>query len=226
MWMNRDDAITGGRDRYATARRRLVERLRDQGIKDPRVLEAFGSVARHLLIPDALRDRAYRDTPLPIGDGQTISAPEVVAAMTQSLRLKGDEVVLEIGTGSGYQAAILSRLAARVISVERIPRLAATARTSLDRLGVSNVVVYLGDGTQGWAAEAPYDRIVVTAGGPDIPTPLLEQLAVDGCLVGPFGSRGAQELVRVTRRADGTFEQEVLGTCSFVGLIGQNGWAA
>lgn len=219
------DASTRGLGRYGAARQRLCRRLREQGIRDSRVLQAVASVERHLLVPDALRDRAYTDSPLPIGEGQTISAPGVVAGMTEALRLSGEETVLEIGTGSGYQAAILSRLAARVISIERIPRLAALARSALDRLGVCNVVVYLGDGTTGWPAEAPYDRIVVTAGGPEIPTPLLDQLAPHGHLVGPFGGRGAQRLLRVTRGRDDRFTQEVLGRCSFVGLIGRNGWA-
>jgi len=215
-----------GRDRYGLARRRLCDRLLKAGVRDERVLAAFDQVPRHRLIPEALRDRAYHNTPLPIGEGQTISAPEVVASMTEALQLKGEETVLEIGTGSGYQAAILSRLASRVISIERLPRLAARARTALDTLRVDNVVVYLGDGTQGWPTEAPYERIVVTAGGPEVPAPLLAQLAPDGCLVGPFGSRGEQKLMRITRSADGSFKREVLGTCSFVGLIGQNGWAA
>jgi protein-L-isoaspartate(D-aspartate) O-methyltransferase len=215
-----------GRDPYRAARQRLCKRLRAAGVRDERVLDALFAVDRHELIPDALRHRAYVNTPLPIGEGQTISAPDVVAAMTEFLRLDGDERVLEIGTGSGYQAAVLSRLAAQVVSVERIPRLAAAARTALDRLRVDNVIVYLGDGTQGRRDHAPYDRIVVTAGGPEVPTPLLEQLAPHGCLVGPFGGRGEQELLRVTRTPSGTFQREVLGSCSFVGLIGQNGWAA
>jgi protein-L-isoaspartate(D-aspartate) O-methyltransferase len=214
------------RGEYALARRRLSDRLREQGIRDERVLEAIAHVPRHLLVPDALRARAYGDTPLPIGAGQTISAPGVVAGMTQALELQGHETVLEIGTGSGYQAALLSRLAARVVSVERIPRLAASARRALDELGVSNVVVYLGDGTRGWPEFAPFDRIVVTAGGPEIPRPLLSQLAVGGLLVGPFGARGQQSLLRLRRSGDDEFTREVLGRCQFVDLIGANGWAA
>jgi len=214
------------RGEYAAPRRRLIEQLRSRGICDLRVLEAVHEVPRHQLVPEALRERAWHDTPLPIGDGQTISAPGVVAAMSQALELEGHETVLEVGTGSAYQAAILSRLAARVVSVERIPRLAASARRALDGLGVSNVIVHLGDGTQGRPHEAPFDAVVVTAGGPSIPAPLLEQLAPGGRLVGPFGDRQEQELVRVRRGDDGGFEREVLGRCRFVGLIGSHGWAA
>jgi len=205
-------------------RRRFLERLENAGVDDVRVLNAFAEVPRHLLVPEALRDRAYDETAIPIGEGQTISAPGIVATMTMALELEGHERVLEIGTGSGYQAAILSRLASQVISIERIPKLAASARTALDRFGVGNVIVYLGDGTRGRPDLAPYDRIVVTAGGPEIPDPLLEQLAPGGMLVGPFGVRGRQRLTRVRVGSDGQFRHEVLGECDFVDLIGQNGW--
>ncbi len=205
-------------------RRRFLERLKQAGVTDPRVLRAFAEVPRHLLIPEALRDRAYQETPIPIGEGQTISAPGVVASMTMALQLEGHERVLEIGTGSGYQAAILARLASEVVSIERIPRLAASARSALDRFGVTNVVVFLGDGTRGRPDLAPFDRIVVTAGGPEIPRPLLEQLSPEGMLVGPFGPRGHQKLTRVRRGPNGGFKGEVLGECDFVDLIGQNGW--
>lgn len=208
----------------AFGRRRFIERLRKSGITDPRVLDAFAAVPRHLLVPDALRDQAYQDTPLLIGEGQTISAPGVVARMTSALELVGNENVLEIGTGSGYQAAILSHLVNRVISIERIPRLAASARTALDRLGVSNVIVYLGDGTKGRPGDGPFDRIVVTAGGPRVPKVLLDQLAPGGLMVGPFGDRGNQVLLRIRRSEDGKLTREELGRCSFVDLIGQNGW--
>jgi protein-L-isoaspartate(D-aspartate) O-methyltransferase len=202
----------------------MVERLSAQ-IADRRVLDAIAAVPRHRLIPEALAGRAYAEgAALPIGEGQTISAPAVVAAMSAALELNGSELVLEIGTGSGYQAAILSRLAARVISIERVPKLAARARSALDSLGVDNVVVYLGDGTSGRVADAPYDAIVVTAGGPDVPPPLLEQLAPGGRLVGPFGSREEQRLIRVRRAASGAFKQEVLGRCRFVDLVGAHGW--
>jgi protein-L-isoaspartate(D-aspartate) O-methyltransferase len=204
----------------------MRERLADGGITDSRVLEAFGTVPRHALIPEALQAQAYRDTALPIGEGQTISAPSVVAAMSQALELEGTETVLEVGTGSGYQAAILSRLAARVVSVERVPRLAASGRRTLDRLGVSNVVVYLGDGTRGRPADAPFDAIVVTAGGPGVPDPLLDQLAVGGRLVGPFGEKEEQRLLRVRRVGADDFTEEVIGRCRFVDLIGAHGWVA
>ncbi|MFQ5416728.1 MAG: protein-L-isoaspartate(D-aspartate) O-methyltransferase [Myxococcota bacterium] len=208
-------------------RRRMVRRLAAAGVSDRRVLDAMASVPRHLLVPDALAGNAYDENrALPIGEGQTISAPHVVAAMSEALELTGSEQVLEVGTGSGYQAAILSRLASRVVSIERKPRLAASARTSLDGLGIVNVVVYLGDGTSGWPSEAPYDAIVVTAGGPDVPRPLLAQLAPGGRLVGPFGSREEQQLLRVRRGQDGGLMHEALGRCRFVELVGSHGWAA
>jgi len=215
-----------GRGELELPRRRLSDRLRASGIRDERVLEAFAHVPRHLLIPEPLRGRAYKDASLPIGDGQTISAPSTVAAMTQALQLVGTETVLEVGTGSGYQAAILSRLVARVVSIERIPRLAARARTALDNLGVSNVVVHLGDGTAGRPSEAPFDAIVVTAGGPDVPQPLLAQLAPGGYLVGPFGARDRQKLIRMRCDGRGGFIREELGPCRFVELLGTHGWAA
>ncbi len=204
----------------------MVERLRDRGIKDPRVLAALRSVPRHRLVPEALRHQAYGESALPIGERQTISAPQVVAAMSEALALRGGETVLEIGTGSAYQAAILSRLAERVISVERIPGLASRARSALDACGITNVVVFLGDGSRGWPAEAPYDGIVVTAAAPTVPEPLLDQLAPGGRLVGPFGERDEQELLRITRRPDGEFEREKLGRCRFVDLLGDHGWVA
>jgi len=213
-------------DGYVAARRRLVQRLLQGGVRDPRVLAAFAAVPRHLLVPEALRTESYKHAALPIGDGQTISAPTVVAAMTEALELEGTERVLEVGTGSGYQAAVLSHLAASVVSIERVGRLAARARSALDALGVSNVVVYLGDGTIGRPADAPYDAIVVTAGGPTIPQPLLDQLARGGRLVGPFGTREQQALVRIRRSKHGQLERETLGRCRFVDLIGTHGWAA
>jgi protein-L-isoaspartate(D-aspartate) O-methyltransferase len=215
-----------GLNEFVRPRRRLVERLARSGIRDPRLLRAFEAVPRHRLVPEALQGSAYRDRALPIGAGQTISAPGVVAAMTEALELRGPETVLEIGTGSGYQAAILSRLAARVVSVERLPGLAARARSALDRLGVQNVVVHLGDGSAGRPAEAPFDAIVVTAGGPEIPAPLLAQLAPGGRLVGPFGDRAEQRLIRVRRGRAGRFEREVIGRCRFVDLVGAHGWSA
>jgi protein-L-isoaspartate(D-aspartate) O-methyltransferase len=201
----------------------MVARLASAGVRDPRVLDAIGAVPRHELVPEALADQAYQNAALPIGEGQTISAPGVVAVMSEALELMGSETVLEVGTGSAYQAAILSKLAARVVSIERVPRLAARARQTLDRLGIHNVVVYLGDGTRGRASEGPYDAIVVTAGGPSIPEPLLAQLADGGRLVGPFGQREEQRLVRVRREGD-QLHSEALGRVRFVDLIGAHGW--
>jgi protein-L-isoaspartate(D-aspartate) O-methyltransferase len=207
-------------------RRRLVARLERLGIRDRRVLDAFLEIPRHMFVTEALRGQAYRDAALPIGDGQTISAPCTVAAVLQALRLAGRERVLEVGTGSGYQAALLSRLAARVVSIERVPRLAREARAALEALAIGNVRVHLGDGSTGHPPEAPYDAIVVAAAGPAIPMPLLAQLAPGGRLVGPFGGRGEQRLVRVRREPDGRFRRQVLGACRFVDLIGAHGWAA
>ncbi len=214
-----------GEMEYARARQRLADRLVRAGLRDRRVANAVASVPRHLLLPDALWGQAYSDTALPIGEGQTMSAPSVVAAMSEALELAGDEQVLEVGTGSGYQAAVLSRLAARIVSIERRPKLAALARSALDRLRVSNVVVYLGDGSRGRRHDAPFEAILVTAGGPRVPDPLLEQLAPGGRLVGPFGERDAQSLVRVRRLRAGGFEREVIGRCRFVDLVGAHGWA-
>jgi protein-L-isoaspartate(D-aspartate) O-methyltransferase len=210
----------------AVPRRRMAERLAQEGVRDRRVLQAFEAVPRHLLVPEGLWSQAYLEAALPIGDGQTISAPAVVAAMSEALELRGHEIVLEVGTGSGYQAAILARLAARVVSIERVPRLAAQARRTLDRLGIANVVVYLGDGSRGRPADAPYDAIVLTAGAPRVPEPLLEQLAVGGRLVGPFGGRQEQRLLRVRRATDREYTEEVIGRCRFVDLIGVHGWVA
>ena len=211
-------------DRYAGPRRRMVEQLGRGGVRDPRVLDAFAQVPRHRLLPEALAAQAYRDTAIPIGDGQTISAPSVVAAMSHALELAGHETVLEVGTGSAYQAAILARLAARVISIERVPRLAARARKNLDELGVTNAVVYLGDGSRGRPSDAPFDAIVVTAAGPSVPEPLLAQLAVGGRLVGPFGDRDEQVLLRIRRTTRDRYTQERIGRCRFVDLVGAHGW--
>ena len=204
----------------------MTERLEAAGVKDERVLGAMRQVRRELLIPEALAHRAYEIGSLPIGEGQTISSPDVVAAMTSALELTGPETVLEVGTGSAYQAAVLSLLADRVVSIERIPALANRARSALDRLGISNVVVHLGDGTRGRATDGPFPAIVITAGGPSVPAPLLEQLAPGGRLVGPFGPRGKQRLVRIRRDLEGQLHQEELGLCRFVDLVGEHGWEA
>ncbi len=211
--------------RFRSSRRRMVAHLRDH-VRDPRVLAAFEEIPRHALVAEALAGQAYRlDVALPIGEGQTISAPVVVARMTAALGLEGCERVLEVGTGSAYQAAILGRLAAQVVSIERMPKLVARARRQLAALGIHNVVVHLGDGSGGRPGEAPFDAIVVTAGGPEVPRPLLEQLAPGGRLVGPFGSRDEQHLLRITRERSGRLRREVLGRCRFVDLVGAHGWA-
>jgi protein-L-isoaspartate(D-aspartate) O-methyltransferase len=195
-----------------------------RGVRDAEVLRALRKVPRHLFVDEALRDRAYGDSALPIGHGQTISQPLVVAAMTEALQLTGVEKVLEIGTGTGYQTAVLAELADRVFSVERLAPLYRRARAVLDRLGYHTVVLRHGDGTLGWREQAPYDAIVVTAGAPHLPGALREQLAVGGRLVIPVGGRDRQTLVRLTRGADGD-RRETLGGCAFVSLVGSDGWA-
>ena len=212
-------------DRQAWARKRMVEKdITPRGIQDQRVLDAMLKVPRHLFVGESQRMSAYEDHPLSIGEGQTISQPYIVALMTDALKLTGRETVLEIGTGSGYQTAILGELAARVYSIERIPSLTGRARKILDSLGYRNVLVKLSDGTTGWEEYAPYDRILVTAGSPSVPQPLVDQLAPGGILVIPVGSNSMQELVRVTKREDGSTREERLGSCIFVRLVGKHGW--
>jgi protein-L-isoaspartate(D-aspartate) O-methyltransferase len=201
----------------------IREQLRARGIHDPLTLEAMSNVPRENFVPPVWRSRAYEDRPLPIGEEQTVSQPLMVALMTQALLLKGGEPVLEIGTGSGYQTAILSRIAGVVYSIERIPALAHSAENILKELGYTNVKVRIGDGTRGDPDHAPFDAIIVTAASPKIPQPLKEQLQEGGRLVIPVGSRGFQELKRVTRK-DGTYLTEDLGGCVFVPLIGEEGW--
>jgi protein-L-isoaspartate(D-aspartate) O-methyltransferase len=208
----------------ATARRRMVEaQLIARGVRDPEVLRALGRVPRHRFVDDALRERAYGDNALPIGCDQTISQPYMVATMTQALQLAGGEKVLEIGTGSGYQTAVLAEIAERVFSVERIATLYRRARALLDQLGYHNVVLRHGDGTRGWRDHAPFDAIVVTAGAPHVPHELRDQLAPGGRLVIPVGERDRQELLRITRRPAGDV-RETLGGCVFVDLIGHDAW--
>ncbi|MCA9519367.1 MAG: protein-L-isoaspartate(D-aspartate) O-methyltransferase, partial [Myxococcales bacterium] len=178
----------------------VVRQLGERDIFDPRVLEAFRRVPRHELVPRTLWDEAYEDHPLPIGEGQTISQPYMVAIMLQLLRLRGVERVLEIGTGSGYQTALLAELAAEVFSIERVPTLAERAEGDLERLGYRNVSIRVGDGTLGWPECAPYDAIVVSAGAPRVPAPLVEQLGDGGVLAVPVGSRSVQYLTLVRRR--------------------------
>ncbi|MBP8037550.1 MAG: protein-L-isoaspartate(D-aspartate) O-methyltransferase [Desulfobulbus sp.] len=201
----------------------IEEQLVPRGISDPRVLEAMRQVPRHLFVEDAMQAHAYGDFPLPIGSGQTISQPYIVALMTEALQLKGSERVLEIGTGSGYQAAILSRLCLRVYTIERIDALVGRARRVFDRLRYHNIVSRIDDGTEGWSAEAPFDGILVTAGGPRIPDPLLAQLADPGRLVIPVGDQGVQDLQLVEKR-DGGLTVRTIEQVRFVDLIGAYGW--
>jgi len=209
---------------FSKARQRMVdEQIASRGIKDIRVLNALNKVPRHLFVEEALQGQAYNDYPLPIGEKQTISQPFMVALMTEALELKGEERVLEIGTGSGYQAAILAELAERVYSIERIRSLANRARTLLHELHYYNVEIGVSDGTQGLKEKAPFEAITVTAGAPDVPQPLLDQLTVGGRLVVPVGDAFSQILVRVTRMKRG-FKRQEMGGCHFVRLIGKNGW--
>ena len=194
-----------------------------RGVKDPRVIKAMEKVPRHDFVPVRYRAHSYQDSPLPIGLGQTISQPYIVAYMTEALELKGHETVLEIGTGSGYQTAILAELSEKVYSIERIPELAARARKILDQLNCYNVEIKVFDGTYGWKDKAPFDAIIVTAGAPDIPEPLMDQLAVKGRMVIPVGTRYMQELSKITRTRDRNMVQN-LGGCRFVSLIGDGAW--
>ncbi len=209
-------------DSYAGYRARLVERLQEQGIRDLAVLRAVGETPRHLFVPEALRERAYEDMALPIGRGQTISQPLTHARYLEALALRGHERVLEIGTGTGYQTALLARLAAQVFSVERLNDLASRAREALAQAGARNTTVLVGDGSLGWRPYAPYDAILVAAAGPAVPQPLFEQLAEGGRLLMPVGPPGAQVIVRVTRRGSERVEER-LATASFVPLIGRHG---
>lgn len=213
-------------DEMTIQRQRMVERLRDHyKIADERVLEAMLSIPRHLFVPEAIKSQAYNDNALPISAGQTISQPFIVARMTELLELKGDEKVLEIGAGSGYQTAVLASLARRVFAIERLPTLAAEAEQRLQVLGFRNVTLKADDGTEGWDAYMPYDAILVAAGGPEVPEPLVAQLKVGGLLVIPVGSgQRTQDLIRVTRTETGTREEN-FGPCSFVRLIGEHGWS-
>jgi protein-L-isoaspartate(D-aspartate) O-methyltransferase len=210
---------------YEGARQKMLEsQIRARDVRDPRVLEAIRKVPRHLFVEEALRDRAYFDKALPIGEKQTISQPYMVAAMSEALELQGRDRVLEIGTGSGYQTAVLAELAESVFSVERIASFVPLARRRLESLGYYNVLIKIGDGTIGWSEHVPYDAILVTAAAPRVPRPLLDQLKLGGRLVVPLGPEDAQMLVRVRRDEEG-FHEEALGECRFVKLIGRHGWA-
>lgn len=208
---------------FAQARAHLIEQLR-QEITEERVLQAMSQVPRELFVPSAVRPMAYEDRPLPIGVGQTISQPFIVALMTSTLRLKGDEKVLEVGTGSGYQAAILSLLCRQVVSVERMAPLAEAAGERLAELGYTNVEVHVAEMGLGWPPQAPYDGIVVTAAAPYLPRELVGQLASGGRLVVPVGSLEEQELLRVSKRETGAVVVETMGACRFVPLMGPGAW--
>ncbi|MGM0545298.1 MAG: protein-L-isoaspartate(D-aspartate) O-methyltransferase [Bacteroidota bacterium] len=209
--------------KFKQRRRRLVDTLAEKGIKDHRVLDAFNTVPRHIFVDTALQDRAYKDSALPIGKKQTISQPYTVARQTELLEAKPGEKVLEIGTGSGYQAAILCELGAEVYTVERHKELYQRARSILRELGYS-VRAKLGDGTLGWSAYAPYDAIVVTAGAPVVPEDLVDQLNINGRLVVPVGDDQKQEMVRIIKIRKDEFEEEHFSDFKFVPLIGKKGW--
>ena len=211
-------------DQFAAAGERMVaEQIRARGVADPRVLAALRRVPRHRFIPEHLWSQAYADYPLPIGEDQTISQPYIVALMTEILELKETDRVLEVGTGSGYQAAILAELAAQVFSIDRKGGLADYARSILESLGYRNIRIRVGDGTLGWPEEAPFDGIIVTAGAPQVPRPLVEQLARGGRLVIPVGDAFTQTLTCVRQTGEG-LKYEYYGGCRFVRLIGKYGW--
>jgi protein-L-isoaspartate(D-aspartate) O-methyltransferase len=210
--------------RFARERERMVEeQVVARGVTDPRVFEVMRRVPRHLFVEEALRDRAYGDHPLPIGDGQTISQPFIVGRMTELLRLAGTEKVLEVGTGCGYQAAVLAELAARVCTMERLPRLAAKARETLEGMGYRNVLVRAGNGTLGWPDQGPFDRILVAAGGPSVPPPLFEQLVEGGRMVMPVGDATNQTL-EVIEKVQGVMRVTRDSGCVFVKLVGKYAW--
>jgi protein-L-isoaspartate(D-aspartate) O-methyltransferase len=211
---------------FERERERMVdEQLVRRGITDERVLATMRRVPRHLFVEEALRDRAYGDHPLPIGEHQTISQPYIVGLMTSLLALEGGEKVLDVGTGSGYQTAVLAALARRVCSIERLPALAARARTVIEGLGITNVWIRVGNGALGWPDEAPFDRILVAAGGPVVPPPLFQQLAPGGRMVVPIGDATSQTLTLVENVA-GQMKTTAYGDCCFVKLVGKYAWEA
>ena len=211
-------------DRYVGQRRALIGTMQERGIRDLNVLRAFDLVHRHEFIPESVRHRAYEDAPVPIGFGQTASQPSLQALYMQVLDLQPHHKVLEVGTGCGFQTAVLAQLVDRVYSVERIRELAVRAREKLEELRMSNVAILVGDGTIGWSRFAPYDAILVAAGGPEVPRPLMEQLADGGRMLIPIGGREMQHLVLVTRTGD-QFTQREVTECTFVPLLGRFGWA-
>ncbi|TFG48880.1 MAG: protein-L-isoaspartate(D-aspartate) O-methyltransferase [Gemmatimonadales bacterium] len=213
----------GGGDSFGGYRTRLVNELQAKGIRDLAVLRAVSQVPRHLFVPESVRHRAYEDSALPLSSGQTISQPWVQARCIELLSLSGRERVLEVGTGSGYQTALMALCGEVVFTIERIPALAQQARTILSQLGMSNISYLVGDGTLGWRAFGPYNAIVVAAGSPEIPAPLLEQLAPGGRLVAPVGTRDQQILTFVRRDASGSLHQTTVSDVRFVPLIGQFG---
>jgi len=209
---------------FKRLRQEMVERqIKSRGITDKNVLRAMGNVPRQLFVSEAFESQAYGDHPLPISQGQTISQPLIVAEMTQALQLTGDERVLEIGTGSGYQAAILSEIVFRVYTMERMHGLLINARKVFDKMGYHNIISRYTDGASGWPDESPFDAIIVTAGAPDIPEALVRQLAVGGRMVIPVGDRASQELVTLVKNKDG-IEKTNLGKCRFVRLISEHAW--
>jgi protein-L-isoaspartate(D-aspartate) O-methyltransferase len=211
-------------DKYAAARQNMVKtQLIPRGIADPRVLAAMRKVPRHRFVPSHLWDQAYNDYPLPIGEDQTISQPYIVALMTEILEPREADKVLEIGMGSGYQAAILAELVAQVFTLDRMATLVSSARQVLESLGYQNIKTRVGDGTEGWPEESPFDGIMVTAAAPQVPRPLTEQLALGGRLVIPVGDRYSQTLTLVRQTRDG-LKYEYHGGCRFVPLIGKYGW--
>jgi len=201
----------------------VKNQLMARSIRDERVLKAMEKIPRHLFIQEALAGEAYNDHPVPIGEKQTISQPYIVALMTEALELEGSENTLEIGTGSGYQTAILAELSSRVYTIERIKSLLVKARKLLAKLNYNNILFKAFDGTLGWKDYAPFDAIMVTAGAPSVPEPLKEQLADNGRIIIPVGDRYTQELIKITRKGE-NFEQESFGGCRFVNLIGVHGW--
>jgi protein-L-isoaspartate(D-aspartate) O-methyltransferase len=210
--------------RYERQRRQLIETIRDRGIEDLEVLRVFDLVPRHLFVPDAVEHRAYEDAPVPIGFGQTASQPSLQALYLQTLKLQPTDKVLEIGTGSGYQTALLAHLVQHVYSVERLRELSARARTVLDSLRFTNIALLVGDGTIGWSRYAPYDAILVGAASPGVPQALLDQLAMGGRMLIPVGDRNEQILTLFERTPDG-FHREDITACTFVPLLGRFGWS-